>query len=190
MLRELLDGDSVVCGQRMIVRRDHDELFFEQELGVDVGVTNRQRQHGEIELAAVQLGEQRRRGGIDDHHSNPRIVGGHRLEQRRHQPASGRADHTDAGDAFDFAVHGGHVGDQGLELDLHAPGAADHDLALGRERAAGPVDEGDTELLFEAGHVGRDVRLDRVQRPGGRRERAMVGHRDEGTQLTKVHRQT
>ena len=87
-------------------------------------------------------------------------------------------------------MHGRHVGDQGVELGLDAPGPRDDRLALGGEVAGGPVDEGDAQLALEAGDVGRDVRLHGVQRPGRGREAAVVGDGDEGGELAEVHRQT
>jgi hypothetical protein len=51
-----------------------------------------------------------------------------------------------------------------------------------------PVDELDTELTFEPGDVARHVRLDGVERRGGRREAAVVGDGHEGLQLAEIHR--
>ena len=41
---------------------------------------------------------------------------------------------------------------------------------------------------LEAGDVGRDVRLHGVQRAGGGREAAVLGHRQQRVELSQVHR--
>ena len=174
----------------MIDGRDHQQLLLEEQFGIDVRIMERKREHRQIELAAVYLREQRCRRGVDDHHPYPRILDGHRLEERRDEPARGRADHADAGHARDLAVHRGDVGHERLELELDPPRPLHDGLAFSGELAAGPVDQGDAQLAFEPGDVGRHVGLHGVQRAGGGRERAVVGHGDEGAQLTEVHRQT
>ena len=87
-----------------------------------------------------------------------------------------------------LAADRGDVGHEGVELGLHPAGPADDGLALVGERAGAAVDEDDAQLPLEAGHVGRDVRLHRVQGPGGGREPAVLGDRHEGRQLPQVHR--
>ncbi len=55
---EFDEGDAVLLRERMIDGGDHQEFFFEQQLGVDVGVVQRKGEHREIELSAVDLREQ------------------------------------------------------------------------------------------------------------------------------------
>ena len=80
------------------------------------------------------------------------------------------------------------VGDQRVELELDAAGPRDHQLARLGEVAVAAVDEGDLQLLLQAGDVGGDVRLHRVEGPGGGREAAVIGHGGEGGELAEVHR--
>ena len=87
-------------------------------------------------------------------------------------------------------MNGGHVGDERFELALDAGGAPDDDFPFLGEHGRRTVDQGDAELPFEPGDVGRDVGLDGVQRPCGTREGSVFGDGDEGVQLSQVHRRT
>jgi hypothetical protein len=83
--------------------------------------------------------------------------------------------------------HRGHVGSEGIQLVVDAAGAVDHHLALLGEGPGGPVHQRGAQLALEPGDVRRHVGLDGVEPPGGRGERAGIGHRGEGGELAKVH---
>jgi hypothetical protein len=70
---------------------------------------------------------------------------------------------------------------------MDASRPVDHHLALLGEGPGGPVDQRRSQLAFEPGDMGRHVGLDGVQAPGRSRERAGIGHRGEGGELTEVH---
>ena len=75
-----------------------------------------------------------------------------------------------------------------MELGLDAAGSFDDGLALDGELAGAALDEDDPELALEPGNVGRDVGLDGVQRAGGGRKAGVIGHCDQGSELSKIHR--
>ena len=111
----------------------------------------------------------------------------HGLHEGRDEPAGGGADEPDAAGAGDVVANRRHVGHEGVQLALDAAGPFDHDGALLGDVARGPVDEGRPELPLEAGDVGRDVGLDRVQGPGSGGEAAVVDHGEHGVELAQVH---
>ena len=71
---------------------------------------------------------------------------------------------------------------------MDPPGAGDDELTLFGEPSGSAIDEGCAEFALEACHVGRHIGLDGVERLGRSRERARLGHRDEGGELAEVHR--
>ena len=106
------------------------------------------------------------------------------------QPASRRADDTEAGLAGDLVAARRHVGGDVVQLVQDPPGPLDDRSALVGEPAPLAVDEGDTELLLEPGDVAADVGLHGVQRACSRRERPVVGDRHEGGELAEIHLET
>ena len=188
MLGQLRDGDPAAPGQRVPTGGHHDALLVEQRLGLEVGVVDGEVDHTEVELAAGHLGDERGGGGVDHHqvHLGVRLRDGG--QEERHHPPSRGADDPEADAAGDLVGGRGHVGGEGLELGVHAPGAGHHELAGGGEPARGTVDEAHPELGLEAGDVRRHVGLDGVQRPGGGREAPVVGDGGEGGELAEVHR--
>ena len=106
----------------------------------------------------------------------------------RHQPARGGADDTEAHRARYHVVQRGHVGDQRIQLSFDAPGPVGDRLTFFGEPAGAAVDQHGVELAFEAGNVGRHVRLHGVQRRGRGGETAFVGHGDESGELAEIHR--
>ena len=85
------------------------------------------------------------------------------------------------------AVDRGDVGGDLVDLAQDPPGPLDDPLPVVGQPTLGAVDERGAELALEAGDVGGDVGLHREQGPGGGRERAVVGDRDESGQLADVH---
>jgi hypothetical protein len=159
----------------------------EEHLGLELVVGDGQGHDGEVERAGLELGEQRGGGGIDDDDPELRVGFLRGLQQLGGEPSGGGADDADAGRAGDDVAHRGDVGDHGVELGVDPPHPLDHGQALLGEGAGGAVDQQDAQLLLEAGDVGRDVGLHRVQgaRRGG--EPAVVGDGDEGVELSEVH---
>ena len=95
---------------------------------------------------------------------------------------------ADPGRAVHLVPQGGHVGAERVELGPDAARPVDHDLAFLGDRAGGPVDEGHAELPLEPRDVGGDVRLHRVERAGPGGEAAVVGHGQQRSELSEVHR--
>ena len=77
-----------------------------------------------------------------------------------------------------------------VELAAYGAGPFDHAHAeLGRHGAPPAAHQQlHAELGLELVHVARDVRLHGVQAIGRRRERALLGNREQGLQMTNVHR--
>ena len=172
----------------MARRHDEEAVLVEEGLGDQLGVGDGQGEHRHVDGARVELELQGRGGGVVHDDPHPRVALGHGLDQRRHQPAGGRADQPDAAHAGDLVAHRGHVGGEGVELGLDATGPLDHDRPLLGDLAGGPVDEGHAELLLQAGDVGRHVGLHGVQGAGGGGEAAVVDHGEHGVELAQVHR--
>ena len=114
----------------------------------------------------------------------------HRFEQRGHEPAGGRADDADARDAArSRRARRPRRRREPRARRWTRRGPAHDRLRLPSVSASVARSiERDAELAFEPGDVGRDVGLHGVQRPRRGRERAVLGHRDEGVQLAQVHR--
>ena len=104
------------------------------------------------------------------------------------EPAGGGTDHADADGPRHLVAERGQVAEHRLELDAHAPGAGGDGLALLGELAGGTVDQHGADLALQPGDVGRHVGLDGGEGVSGGREAALVGHGQQGVQLTEVHR--
>ena len=78
---------------------------------------------------------------------------------------------------------------QRLDLAADRPGPLEHPHAeLGGHRAPpAPHEELHAELGLELADVLGDVRLHRVEAVGGGGEGALLGHREQGLELAKVH---
>ena len=111
------------------------------------------------------------------------VLGAQLGEQLWQQPSRRGADDPQPGVAADLVAAAGHLGGDVVELVQHPPRSFDHHEAFVGETATLAIDQGDTELAFQAGDVAADVGLHRVQGPGGCRERAMVGNRYQGGEL-------
>ena len=62
------------------------------------------------------------------------------------------------------------------------------DLTLDRELALGAIDQRGSDLLLEAGDVGREVALHGVQGSRGGGEGLMFGHGEKRVELAEIHR--
>ena len=82
------------------------------------------------------------------------------------------------------------VGVERLELCLDAARTLEDGAALVGRFSGGPVDQGQTQLAFEARDVGGDVGLHRVQGAGCTREGAVLSDGDERPELFAIHRWT
>jgi hypothetical protein len=169
-------------------RGEEDALLVEQRLGLGVRALGREVDDGQVEVAAVDPGDERGRGGVDQHDADVGQVGLDRLEQQRAQPAGGRPDHPHPHGAGDLGAQRGDVGRQRLQLGPDAGGPGEDGLALLGRLAGGPVDQRGAQLLLQPGDVGGDVRLHRVEGAGGGREAAVLGDGEEGVELAEVHR--
>ena len=163
-------------------------VLVEERLGGHLRVGHREVHHRQVELVGEEAGDERGGGGVDDDHVHLRVRGGDGLEHERHQPARGGADAAEPHRAGDLVAQRRHVGVERVELRLHPPGPAHDGLALLGEEPAGAVEEGHAELPLEPRQVRRDVRLHRVQGPGGGGDAAAFGDGDQGGELAEIHR--
>ena len=111
-----------------------------------------------------------------------------RIEQRRNEPSSGRADDPESDMAADFVAERCQIVFDRSEFADDSAGSIGNDLTLGGEFASGPVDQGRAEFGLESGEMGRNDGLHGVQGPSGRRERTVFGDGEQRVQLAKVHR--
>ena len=189
VLGEPFDGDAGRLGSAGVLgvqraMRASSNSGSGQQVGSSTGRFTTARSS----VPARELGEQRGGAGLDQHHCTLGWASA-MASQQAGKPAAGRADHAEAHRARDFVERRGHVGLQRVEFGLDTIRArVDHQLAERRKTARGPIDQRDRQFPFQAGDVGRDVRLDGVEGAGGRRERSVVGHGSEGGELTKIHR--
>ena len=145
-------------------------------------------EHGQVEAPRRQLGLEARGGAVGHHQVEPGVALGQLGQEHGHEPAGRGADHADPDVAGHRLAQGPDVGDQGVELAHDPVGPGHHDLAVGGEPARRAVDQGGPQLPLEPGHVGRDVGLDRAQMVGRGRERAVLGHRHQGLEMSEFHR--
>ncbi len=188
MLGQLVQGELPPAGQDVGGGGNEQQVLLEEHLHGGVGIVDGEVDHGEVDGAGHQLGYQRGGVALEDRHLDPRVAARHGIEERGEQPAPGGADHPQADVAGHLVAHRAHVGHEGVELGLDAPSPSHHRFTLSGQPPAGPVDEGGPELALQAGDMGRDVRLHRVQPAGGGRERSCFGHRHQCRQLPEVHR--
>jgi hypothetical protein len=165
------------------------QVLLEQEACHEVLAAHREVEDGQVELAVGQLRLESCRVALDDDEAELGMALGHGVHEAGDQPPGGGADHPHPDGAGDLVLAGGHVGHERVELRQDAPGPRHDDRALGGQAPVGPVDERGAELLLEAGHVGRDVGLDRAEVLGGGRERAVVTDGREGLEVPEFHRQ-
>ena len=164
------------------------EVLLEQEAGHQVPARDGQVEDGQVQLAAGQLGLEPGRVALDHHQAELGVTLAGHVHQPGDQPPGRRPDHPHPDGAGHLVLAGGHVGDQGVELGEDAAGPGHHDGALLGQPAVGPVEQGGAQLALEAGHVGRDVRLDRVEVLGRGGEGAVVADRGQRLKMPELHR--
>jgi hypothetical protein len=186
-LGEFDERDRVVAGQVMASVHQQQQVFGEQRLDGDLGVVDRQVDDRSVDL----LGDEARNqvGGValvgSDMHA--RVLPAELQEELGEQPAGGGAQHTQARVASHFVAPGGHLCGDVVEFVQHPAGLLDHDDAVVGEAATLTVDEDHAELFLQPTDVPADVGLHGVQRSSRRRERTVVGDRDQGGELAEVH---
>ena len=185
---ELADRDGVGSCEPVIVVDEEEQVLGEERLHDQFRFVDREVDDRCVEFARHHVGDERRRRTFSDDGPDARVIGGELTEQRRGQPPSGGADDADPGLAGHVVVSAAHVGGDVLDLVEHPAGAFDDAGALLGQLALGPIDERHPELLLEARHVSRDVRLHGVQRSRRGREGAVVGDRDDRCELPNIHR--
>ena len=186
--RSSSDRLPVGRGHGVAVGHHQHQVLLEEQPGHQVPAGDREVEHGQVELAAGQLGLEAGGGPLHDDQAELRMALAGHVHQPGDQPAGGGPDHPHPDGAGDLVLAGGHVGDQGVELGEDAPGPGHHHRALLGEAAVGPVDQRAAELPLEPGHMGRDVGLHRVQVLGGGREGAVVADGGQRLQVPQFHR--
>ncbi len=186
---QLVQPDEVELGQGVAGGGDHDEVLLEERFHDDVVVVDGEVDHGQVEGAGQQLGEQRGGVALQDADAHLGVAPGHGGQEGGEQPASGGAEDSQADVAGDLVAHRGDVGHEGVELALDPAGPGDHGQAFLGEPARRAIHQDGAQLPLQAGDVGGHVRLHGVE-PGGRgREGAHLVDGDEGGELAQIHRQ-
>ncbi len=187
VVAELRERDPVALGQGVIVGRDEHQVFLEELLGCQLDVVGGQVHDGEVEVPGQELERQRGGARFDHDGVDPGMVLTETVEEAGHEPSGGGPDDPETHVAAELGAEAGDVGPDRVELGLH-PTRPRHDCgAFDREPPGLTVDEGRVELALEVSDMGRDVRLHGVQRLRRARERAVLGHCDEGLELADVH---
>ena len=140
---EVLEGQRMVgIGTGMALGHHQHQVLLEQLTGHQVATADREMEHGQVELAAGQLGLQPGGVALDDDQAELGVALAGHIHEPWHQPSSRRPDHPHPDRAGHLVLAGGHVGDQGVELREDPAGPGHHHGALLGETAVGPVDEG------------------------------------------------
>ena len=173
------EGETRFLRPRMITRHDQHEVLVEEVGSDDLVAGQGEGDDGQVQLAGAELDLELHAGALRHIEVDVRVTGPQQVEELRHQPAAGGADHAQAHRADHFLAQGHHVGHHVGELAHDPAGPFDHDVALLGQVARGPVDQLDLQLTLEAGDMGRDVGLNRPDRRRGRREAPGVGNAHE-----------
>ena len=187
---ELGEVDGRAPGEGMTVTGEEQEILGEQRFDGELGRVDGQVHDGGVVLRREHRRDEHRGAALGDDDAELRVAHRHLGEEAGEQPARRRAEHAETDVADDVAVALGHLGGDVVDLAQDAPRPLDDAGSVVGQSAVGAVDEHRVELLLEAGHVARHVGLHREQRPGGGRERAVVGDRHEGGELAHVHGRT
>jgi len=109
------------------------------------------------------------------------------FEKRLSEPAGGGADHSESDVAGDVVAQRRQVMFDRTQLGEDSSSAGCHDFTFVGQFPLGPIDQGCADFLFEAGNVGRHVRLHRVKRSSSSGERSMFSDGQKGMKLAKIH---
>ena len=157
MLGQLLDADGALARQRMTFGDDDNALLVEEGFGVQAGLHDGRVHDGHVQVAVHHPRYQGGRGGVDQDGMQGRVAIRQPPQERCGHPAAGRSDAADPDLAGHLVAHRDDVVPDGLELGPDPAGPFQDGLSLGRGLHCVPVDQHGPELLFELGHVRRDV---------------------------------
>ena len=168
------------------VNKKH-EVFSKKRLDGDFQVVDGEVHDDGVELLGKQAGEQIGGVALVYRHVYAGVLLFELREQLGKEPASGGTNNPEASVAADLIAPAGHLRRDVVEFVHHPARLLHHEQALIGETAALAVDKDHAEFALEPCNVPADVGLHGVQRPGGGRERAVIGDGNQCGELAKVH---
>jgi len=188
LARQLAHLHPPPAGERMAGGGDHHQLVAADLEDAQLRLVDRQRQHGDVEVALQEMFDRARRGAAAHPQLDARELLVEGLQDRRQQVFAGGAAGADAQDAGAGGVvhrqHALRLVDLGEDL----AGVVQEQLA-GRRRpdaGAGAHQQLDAELALLGGDLLADRRLAETEAAAGAGEAAHVDDGDEGPQQARV----